>query len=287
MNNIVIKSLTGISKDSLYEAFNAAFKDYERTWTWEEFENILVRNGYVPEISFGAFDGDRLVSFTLNAIGSFDGQTTAYDTGTGTIKDYRGKGLASEIFTTSIPYLIEAGASAYVLEVLPHNTKAVSIYSKLGFKVRRELNYFLQPKDDVKLNPKSLPERINLVETDLSTKDVMQSMLDYMPSWQNSFDSIARGIDHFKIMGAFHNGSLVGYGVLEPSSGDITQLAVSPSYRRQGIATNILSELFKYNRSETVKAINVETNCVTMNSFLAGIQFELKGKQFEMIRELS
>jgi ribosomal protein S18 acetylase RimI-like enzyme len=57
--------------------------------------------------------------------------------------------MATEIFLYSIPYLKEVGISQYLLEVLQHNTKAVSLYKKLGFEVTREFSYFMQKNEGV------------------------------------------------------------------------------------------------------------------------------------------
>lgn len=67
---------------------------------------------------------------------------TAYDTGTGTLKEYRGTGLGTEIFRHSMPHLRRAGVGQYLLEVLQYNTRAVSVYRNLGFETVREFNYF-------------------------------------------------------------------------------------------------------------------------------------------------
>lgn len=93
-----IQPLSFIGTDELFAAFSSAFADYERTWTREEFDRLLKRRGYVAELSFGAFDANKLVSFTFNGIGECGGKATAYDAGTGTLKEYRGQGLSSRIF---------------------------------------------------------------------------------------------------------------------------------------------------------------------------------------------
>jgi hypothetical protein len=85
-----IRTLTGTSTDSLFTAWAEAFRDYEPTRNKPQLNKMLHRRGYVPELSFGAFDGDQLVGFTLNGLGPFEGKRTVYDTGTGTIPAYRG-----------------------------------------------------------------------------------------------------------------------------------------------------------------------------------------------------
>ncbi|MGW8315676.1 MAG: GNAT family N-acetyltransferase [Bacteroidales bacterium] len=120
-----IRLLSDTSSGQLFQAFREAFMDYEMQLDHHELDNMLKRRGFDPELSFGAFDRDRLVAFTFNGIGSFKGKKTAYDTGTGTVKEYRGRGLAGKIFQYSIPWLRKAGIRQYLLEVLQHNESAV------------------------------------------------------------------------------------------------------------------------------------------------------------------
>jgi len=77
-----IQSLVNLSFDSLFHAFNLAFADYEVQVNQQELRVMLNRRGFVPALSFGLFDNDRLVAFTLNGIGEYNGKMTAYDTGT-------------------------------------------------------------------------------------------------------------------------------------------------------------------------------------------------------------
>lgn len=184
----IIRSLANTSIPELYAAFDAAFSDYPRRWTAAEFEYDLKRRGYTPELSFGAFDDDKLVSFTLNATGIFNGIPTAYDTGTGTLQAYRGKGLASKIFEVAAPCLKEAGIQQYLLEVLQVNDAAISIYKKAGFTISRSLNYFIQDISELNIKPPNPATSITIREIDLQYKTAMQQMWDFIPSWQNSFD---------------------------------------------------------------------------------------------------
>ena len=87
-----IKSLVNTSLDELFGAFEQAFADYEIQIDKDEHLAMLKRRGFNPTLSFAAFDGSKIVSFTCNGIGNFYGVPTAYDTGTGTLKEYRGKG---------------------------------------------------------------------------------------------------------------------------------------------------------------------------------------------------
>jgi ribosomal protein S18 acetylase RimI-like enzyme len=148
-----IKSLAQTDFGTIYQAFNQAFADYEMQLSSIQLQTMLKRRGFNPDLSFAAFEGNDIVSFTFNGIGNFNGLPTAYDTGTGTLKLHRGKGLATQIFEYSIPYLREAGIRQYLLEVLQHNTKAVSVYRNLGFETTREFNYFVQKNEEICTEP--------------------------------------------------------------------------------------------------------------------------------------
>ena len=89
---IDIRTLEGVSFDTLCNTFNQAFSNYGTPpMTTEAFTTMLERRGFVSEHSFGAFHNDKLVSFTFNGIGTHLNKKTAYDTGTGTIEEYRGQ----------------------------------------------------------------------------------------------------------------------------------------------------------------------------------------------------
>lgn len=281
-----IKSLDSLSFESLFLAFNKSFSDYEIQINREELSVMLSRRGFVPSLSFGLFEDDNLISFTVNGIGEFNGEKTAYDTGTGTLKDFRGKGLASKIFLDSIPFLKEAGISQYLLEVLQHNTGAVSVYKKLGFTVSREFNYFTQLCSSVKIPEKNMASEYRIGELSLERRREFEHFCDFLPSWQNGFEAILRRDKDFKVLGAFKGQEIVGYCIFEPVSGDVTQIAVERKHRRRGIASALLSEALKSNRHNSVKVINTEISCESLTLFLNSCGIPLKGKQFEMIKKL-
>lgn len=281
-----IRSLHDTALATLFKAFSQAFADYEVQVNELQLQTMLTRRGYLPKLSFGAFDGDELVAFTLNGIGLFGGIPTAYDTGTGTLAAYRGQGLATKIFEHSIPYLRETGIRQYLLEVLQHNTKAVSVYRNLGFAVSREFNYFMQANEKVNGVMIKPPPPYSIQEVNVEACQSISGFNDFYPSWQNSFESIGRSADDFLCFGAFVKNRLMGYCIFEPASGDITQLVVVPTQRRKGIGTVLLQEALSRNKYSTVKVINTDTACIGMTAFLKARNMELKGQQFEMIKTL-
>lgn len=277
------KSLNKTSFDDIYLAFKEAFKDYEMQLNKDELQLMLKRRGFVPDLSFGAFEKDRLVAFTFNGIGTYQGLKTAYDTGTGTLEEYRGQGLATRVFEYSMPYLKKAGIQQYLLEVLQHNPKAISVYEKLGFKISREFNYFVQEQEKADLKTKPLDPSYQIqpvvIDNDLS----IAAFWDFTPSWQNDFDAINRKAGDFKMVGAYHKNRLIAYCILETQSGDLTQISVDKPYRRNGIGSHMLREIVKYNQHPSIKVINTDITCTSIVDFLESRSIPLSGKQFEMV----
>ena len=240
-----IKSLENTCFGTLFEAFGQAFADYEVQLDKTQLRRMLRRRGFDPRLSFAAFDGERIAAFTLNGTGNFNGLPTAYDTGTGTLEAYRGQGLAAKVFEHSIPYLREAGIRQYLLEVLQHNTKAVSVYRKLGFETAREFNYSIQQGAHVHLGAKIPDIACTVTPVDVGRFAPDPQFWDFMPSWQNSPEAISRAAGDFAGLSARAEGTQVGYCIFEPASGDIALIAVDKRYRRRGIATSLLREALR------------------------------------------
>lgn len=281
---IVVKSLAGVAQEHLYDAWNDAFSNYAASWTNEALKSMLQRRGYNPLLSFGAFDGEQLVSFTLNGVGVWNNINTAYDTGTGTIKAYRGQGLSAKVFRESIPVLKDNGIEQYLLEVLQDNHPAIKTYKKLGFEVVRELNYYVFEKEQLQLPDSHLPGNYELKTTGIDAT-VMNRMWDIEPSWQNSFAAIARQPERFLISGVYEGENLAGYGIVEQCRGDIPQIAVAKELRRRGIGTAILKELVRHSGG-MVRIINVDVACASLAGFLLSFGVEKSGMQYEMTRQL-
>lgn len=281
-----IKSLCDVSPDELFGAFELAFADYEVQLNKAEHWTMLRRRGFDPKASFGAFDGNKIASFTLNGTGDFYGTPTAYDTGTGTLKEYRGSGLATRIFEFSIPFLKELGIKEYLLEVLQHNVAALSVYRKLGFEVTREFYYFKSKNEQVNGEARTLDFPYVLRPFKMDEYRSISDFWDFKPSWQNSYEAISRTSEDFICLGVFSECKLLGYGVFEPTSGDVTQIAVDKQYRRRGIGSLLFQKMIESNKHPFVKIINTDIECSSMTAFLKSKNIEPAGKQFEMIKKL-
>jgi ribosomal protein S18 acetylase RimI-like enzyme len=270
----------------IFRAFSRAFADYEVQLNKEQLQTMLKRRGFNPDLSFAAFDGNEIAAFTLNGIGNFNEVSTVYDTGTGTLKEYRGKGLVAKIFEHSIPYLKKTGVKQYLLEVLQHNVKAVSVYKNLGFEVTRELNYFVQKSGEINNEIKPSDVSYSVKQIDIDKLDLIPTFWDFYPSWQNSFESVKRAAGDFVSLGVFSGNKLMGYCIFESGSGDITQIAVDKQHRRKGVASLLLEEIIGLNKNDIVKIVNTDISCSSITDFLKSKNIEITGMQFEMIREI-
>jgi len=282
-----IRSLEHTDFDTMFNGFEKAFLDYEIHFDKDEIRSMLKRRGYNPKLSFAAFDANGIVAFTFNGTGTFNGMSTAYDTGTGTAPEHRGKGIAKDIFNYSIPYLKEAGVKQYLLEVLQNNTKAISVYQKLGFKITREFDCFRQKKNDINCaigNERILP--IKIVPMKVENISNAFSFSDFYPSWQNSMDSIERAGSDLVCLGAFTANELVGYCVFDPLTGDLSQIAVNQPFRRQKIASRLFRDMIKQTKSDSIKVLNINSSYHPMAAFLNRNNLKMTGKQFEMILPL-
>ena len=279
-----IRNLENIDFDTLFIGFENAFSDYDIHFDKEEVRSMLTRRGFVPQLSFAAFDHDNIVAFTLNGIGTFNGITTAYDTGTGTAKAFRGRGLARRIFNYSLPYLKEAGIKQYILEVLQNNQKAISVYQSLNFRKTREFDCYRQSVSEI-INPSDIYSATDIHTKFISVEVVneAQSFCDFNPSWQNSIESILRGRKGLTCIGAYSGlDKLVGYAVCDTQTGDLTQIAVEQAYRGKGVGSVLLKEVARKLAVEFIKVLNVPADNVSLSHFLRSKNIPVHSKQFEM-----
>ncbi len=280
-----IKSLTGIGIEKIHEAFKKAFVDYAEPFNLSvgELQYMIERRGFNGELSYGAFVEEEMVGFTLNGLGDWNGKLTAYDTGTGVIKDYRQQKVASRIFDESLPLLKAQGVEQYLLEVIKINTKAVGLYKKKGFVVTREFDYYVSSKDQINLNRKSLQGDYSIGNIEDPDWNHLQSFWDFQPSWQNSIASVTRKLEHFSMVGVFYQDTLVGYGCMERSTGDIPQLAVHPNFRRQGLASELFLQLMELASPVAIKMINTWNDSIPIKMFLKNLGLKPRHGQYEMI----
>jgi ribosomal protein S18 acetylase RimI-like enzyme len=228
---------------------------------------MFTRRGWVPELSSGINENERLVAFTLNG---FD-DATGYDTGSGVIPTHRRRGLARQTVEHSIELLRDAGASRYLLEVLEPNVGAAALYRDVGFVETRRLDCWMYEKPAAIERDVSAQRRIT---------DVEESWSDVQPSWQNTTASILRAQDDYVVIGDDD-----GYAIVFPSTGDLPQLAVRPEARRRGIGKRLLDSAAAI-AGKPLRILNVDSRDHGIEAFLAALGARRFVRQIEMERVL-
>jgi ribosomal protein S18 acetylase RimI-like enzyme len=280
------RSLEGVTMEDLHKAFVEAFSDYQvkidlPLW---KLKQMLLRRGYIPEKSMGAFKDEVLVGFILNGYRKWNEKPTVYDAGTGVIPEFRKQGLTTNIFQRVLELLKNDGVEQYLLEVIQQNTAAFELYRKKGFEITRTFSCYKLDKSDYKSQNAFRVEQVDGFTT--SEWGYLRKFWDFDPSWQNSIESVCALSGEFSFSTVRLDNKIAGYGIIEKKTGDIPQLAVDRNHRRKGIAGSILSELVNNAEANRIAVINVDDNSEVTKSFLCKSGFEHYVDQYEMIMEL-
>lgn len=269
----------------LYEAFLRAFADYQVPidLSFTKFEYMLVRRGFVPELSVGAFINQELIGFILNGNRIWQGKDTLYDCGTGVLPAWRKQGITTNLFREVQNILSERQLNQYLLEVIETNSAAVELYSKQGFAVTRSLLCYRAGHVELTENLGSPRVIIKKEPAESGIWEEFQDFWDSQPSWQNSIASILAVTRNVQLLTARLDHKVVGYGVIDQNTGDIAQIAVHKQFRRQGIGTALLYRLAEVADSPKISIINVDERDNILPAFLEHTGFIQFARQFEMI----
>lgn len=252
------RTLAASDFDAVHAAFTDAFSDYvvKLSPTREQLLEMLTRRGYVAEASVAAFEGERIVAFTLNGV---EGDR-AYDSGTGVVPSHRRQGLARAMMLRSFDVLRARGCRSYVLEVLEANTGAFALYRDLGFEVTRGLQCW---------SYEVVGSRLPVVGLELTTGNRQP----ITPSWQNSDASIARARDPHVRIGGEH-----GHVILFPSNGDVARFhgTITPSLLAEAAAV----------AGKPLRIMNIDERDEAFSAFLADAGAKKTVRQWEMLRAL-
>lgn len=293
------RSLENISLEVILDAHNDAFSDYqvEMQLTLEQFSKINEQRGVSLQDSIGAFDGEKLIGFILNAVRMWNGKKTAYDCGTGVRKPYRNQKIGKFLFQTLVPALKKKGIAQYLLEVIQSNTAAYQLYANQGFCVSREF-ICMENREIQKLKKickqHRKPEGIEILLHQLPDEKLDQFVekLDVYwekpPSWQNSIDSIKATPERYIFIGAYksQDNDLIGYLIVNPKNGNIPQFGVKPLYRRLGVGCELFSYLLQMGDYKKLIILNVDSDANATVDFLNYLGFNTFIKQYEMINAL-
>lgn len=276
--------------NKIYVASSEAFSDYIADVSYMT-EDVLrkraAKNGIDLSLSAGAFHDDKLVAFTLAGVDLWQDELSAFDIMTGIIKPYRGQGIAGKMFDFALPELRKRGVRNFVLEVIQENEPAVRAYQKSGFEICRNFECFVAKAENLKVN-ENRANVLNIKEMDRSFLRQVSVFFDWRPSWENSVSSLLRIPDELQVLGAFADETPVGVLAYYPLIRWINLLAVHRDFRRKGVASALIQHFLANLPSETkeIKAINVDSTDLAMQSLLIKTGFEKLLSQYEMTRKI-
>ncbi len=271
----------------LYNAFIEAFSDYVFPFalTETQFRNHILLNAVDLDATVGCIIDGKLVGFSLNGFGDWEGRSTIYDAGTGVIPTMRRNGISEEMFEMMLPIFKGKGVQQCLLEVITTNKNAIALYNKLGFSSTRELA-LLQCDGKLKADA-ALPPGVEICKIAEADWDLFRTFWDGKPSWQNSIDAVTRSMELKKIAGAFIDGKCVAYIVFSSKFGRVAQIAVDKSHRNRGIGRSLVQHL----QDETadgysLQIINVDKSLPSVISFFTELGFYERLSQYEMLKPM-
>lgn len=285
----IYSTLENTSVRALFLAYLQAFANSPSTKnvSFESFQNMLQLRGYLPGISLGAFDKSNhiLAGFILNGFRTWNGKSTVYDILTLTVPSYQRQGIANTMFEKLLLVARQKHAEQYVTEVKQDNAAAIELYKKQGFEIRRGLSSFTLKKENHTKTPSAYKIDYR-TEIQHNEWEQLKSFWEFQPSWQNSVPSITpvQGIMTYALVRS--DTTIIGYGVVDTTTGDLHQLAVHKGYRRRGIAGCIVSALVEKTAMNQLVIFNVDDAYEGMELFLLKIGFEKIFSQYEIILPL-
>jgi len=255
-----IRSLRETSLETVHAAFTEAFSDYEVQIQvpFEKFLDMVKIRDLKLEYSIGCFDGEKLVSFIVCGYRTAGGKKYCYDGGTGTIKEFRRKGIGSDLLHRLIEELKNKNIESFILEVLENNVAAIELYKKHGFITTRRLECYECKRSDLK----PVQDHDLLIVKDAGIyKNMDHAKLKlYTPSWQNAYASIENVIEKYAFVSLFKDDLVAGYGFINKAGGDMPQIGIHEGWREMGLEAILIRELLKETASERVTVLNVSEN---------------------------
>lgn len=277
-----IKTLENTSVSEILNAFNLAFSDYVTPLqlTENQLKNKIIAEDVDLNWSVGAFENNQLIGYILHGWRN----NKLYNGGTGVIPEFRGKQITAKLYDFIFEKIKNTSISSIQLEVITENTKAISIYEKIGFEKIRTLNYYKGT-----LNFESFvssKDELECIETELNN---INTTTDYHPSWQNNSVSISNlsKIEDIKYFQLFHKKKNIGFLIFNATSKKIHQIKIDENeFDRRALISKELFYIISKKYSNTFVVTNIDESSVNTNEIFESVGLSCFLKQYEMILNL-
>ena len=270
---MIVKDLRNIDFDELMDCFLIAFENYfvkmptDRNYYRERWRIAKVDF----KLSYGMFDGEKLVGFIINAIDKRNGDLTAFNTGTGVIPEYRGLKIVKSIYDYALADLKRNGVVHCSLEVITNNEIAIRSYQSIGFEIIKKYKCY-NGTIDLEYNDSVVLEELSCDKINWKN---LPSNAHY--SWDNQKETIQEG--NFKFFHVLnHHHIPESFFAINPDNGYLAQFDLLNE------GNNGWNRLFSGIKqiSSTIKIINVDERLTKKIDFINRIRLLNLVDQFEM-----
>ncbi|WP_422106150.1 GNAT family N-acetyltransferase [Winogradskyella sp.] len=215
-----VRHLGNTDFEVIIECFLSAFENYfvQMPTDHNYYKQRWKAAGVQYDLSFGMFDGERLVGFIINAIDKRQGYVTAYNSGTGVIPEYRGQRIVNTIYEYAIPELRKKGVTKCQLEVITENEKAIKSYAGIGFSICKHYKCYKGTilSDGV--------QNFDLKKVEHNAIDWSKNPYQDLYSWDNQKESLAKG--NYQYYHVYAADEIKAYFVMDATSGYVAQFEV-------------------------------------------------------------
>ncbi|WP_168194534.1 GNAT family N-acetyltransferase [Antarcticibacterium arcticum] len=270
-----IRNLAKTPIETIVECLIQSFEGYfvqlpSNTDYWEDrFRNARVDLRY----SFGMYEKNRLVGFIINGIDNFNGQSTAFNTGTGVLPAYRGNKIVDKLYEFAFPLLREKGVTHCRLEVIEDNSKGIRVYERIGFNITRKLFCYKG-----KINDSENRLRIEkMASGEIGLNDFGDEELY---SWDHTRDAIVAAGKHYDTYIVYKdNQQQAGYFTINPEMGYLARIGktFSGTYKELiGAVKQIASEVKVNNVCESRTQLRTHLVDAGLVNFINQFEMEMK-----------
>ncbi len=228
-------------------------------------------------MSLLALEAENVTGFVINTMSDYENIPTIYNGGVGVISSRRRTGIARKLFEAGIPSFVDSGARRMVLEVLTDNEPAISFYEKLGFTYSKTFRCFKRVGNRLKKN--NLVEITKITRWDPAKYELLRS---FYPSCIDSDTQLIHNIDQEVILEARIGNEPAGFTIFQPRLGRISQIAVDPKMRGQGIGSELIRSIINISGREDISVMNIPDDQDLTIASLECLGFANQINQFEL-----
>ncbi|MFA4971039.1 MAG: GNAT family N-acetyltransferase [bacterium] len=286
---IQIRALHNSDFAMLHNCWCSAFSDYQVSVesTLQQMDVRLAQDSYEPSLSVGAFNGDEMVGFWLSGERKIGGEKVAYDAGTAIKSKWRRQGISRRLFESLDNELRRNNVSRYIVEVLTDNDDALKMYTKQGFQIMRTMDAYRieRPSYTIVKDSRFKLDVVGLNEVRRRTAH----LLDYKPSWQNSWEALSAVERSTMSVIVRNNYEYVAYGIFQPILERYAQIGVLQM--KQGDMLEAVKMILAHfmNHIKTngkYEIINIPQSCSKLPTLLEFHGFHHLVSLYEMERSL-